>query len=237
DLRGAPDGARRGGRGVVRGCPARGPEAGGLPRQGGQGRCRSARAVRGRAARPGAAGRDAPEDLRHRRLPGDPPHVSCAHHHGDGQGLGDRHGRRPRGRRRRLRGQALPPTGARGPHAGRAAPRAPQCRGHPVRRRGARGRRRAARPGPARGLRSGRADQPAAQGVRAARAAPLQRRPGAHPGDAHRPRLGAPLRRGHEDARRPREAAAVQGRGDARQPGPHRHHPRPGLQVRGRSAL
>ena len=37
------------------------------------------------------------------------------------KGVGDRHGRRPRGRRRRLRDQALPAARAGGPHAGGAA--------------------------------------------------------------------------------------------------------------------
>ncbi len=47
-----------------------------------------------------------------------------ADHHGDGQGLRDRHGRRARGRCRRLRHQALPAARAGGPHAGGAAPAA-----------------------------------------------------------------------------------------------------------------
>ena len=55
--------------------------------------------------------------------------------------------------------------------------------------------------------------QPAAQGVRAARAAARERRPGAHPRHPHRPGVGRRLRRRHQDARRPRQAAAGQGRG------------------------
>ena len=54
--------------------------------------------------------------------------VERADHHGHGQGGRDRHRRRPRGRRRRLRHQAVPPARAGGPHAGRAAPPAPTTR-------------------------------------------------------------------------------------------------------------
>ena len=53
-----------------------------------------------------------------------------------------------------------------------------------------------------------RARAPAAEGVRAARAAARERRPGAHPRHAHRPGVGLRLRRRHEDARRARQAAA-----------------------------
>ena len=45
-----------------------------------------------------------------------------ADHHGDGEVDRARHGRRPRGRRRRLRLQAVPAARARLPDAGRAAP-------------------------------------------------------------------------------------------------------------------
>ena len=68
-------GARRRGRGVVRGRADGEPREGGLlghrrPRRG-----RGARAVRSRPARPRAPRRDAPQALRHRRLPGDPGRV------------------------------------------------------------------------------------------------------------------------------------------------------------------
>ena len=58
----------------------------------------------------------------------------------------------------------------------------------------------------------GDAVTPAAEGVRAARAAARERRPGAHPRHADRPGLGRRLRGRHQDPRRPRQAAAVQGR-------------------------
>ena len=72
----------------------------------------------------------------------------------------------------------------------------------------------------------------AAQGVRAAGAAAAQRRPGAHPRPADRPRLGCRLRRRHQDPRRAREAAALEDRAGAVDAALHRHRPRPGLQVR-----
>ena len=70
-------------------------------------------------------GPDAAQDVRRRRLPGHPDPFTRAHHHGDGQGHRDRHRRRPRDGGRRLRHQAVPPARAGGPHARRAAPRAP----------------------------------------------------------------------------------------------------------------
>ena len=77
----------------------------------------------------------------------------------------------------------------------------------------------------------------AAQGVRAARAPARQRRPGAAPRDADRPGVGHRLRRRHQDPRRPREAAAGQGRARPVAPHPDRHHPGPRLQVRGAQGL
>ncbi len=62
--------------------------------------------------------------------------------------------------------------------------------------------------------------RPPAQGVRAARAAARERRPGAHPRHADRPGLGPRLRRRHQDPRRARQAAAGQGRGRSRRPRP-----------------
>ena len=65
-----------------------------------------------------------------------------------------------------------------------------------------------------------------AQGVRAARAAAAQRRPGAHPRPAHRPGLGLGLRRRHQDARRPRQARPRQDRGRPGQPDAAAHRAR-----------
>ena len=99
----------------------------GLDREGftvqrGPRRGRGARHVRRRAARPGAARRDAAQGVGHRRVPRAAVAVERADHHGDGQGRRDRHRRRAGGRRRRLRDQALPAARAGRPHAGRAAP-------------------------------------------------------------------------------------------------------------------
>ena len=52
----------------------------------------------------------------------------------------------------------------------------------------------------------------------------------------HRPGVGQRLRRRHQDARRPREAAAEQDRGRPRQPHAPAHRAGAGLQVRGLSA-
>ena len=115
-------GARRRGRGVVRG------RADGEPREGGflghrrSRRGRSPRAVRSRPARPRAPRRDAPQALRHRRLPGDPGRLCGADHHGHRQIHGARHRRRPRGRCGRLRREALPAARARLADASGAAP-------------------------------------------------------------------------------------------------------------------
>ena len=125
-------GARRRGRGVVRG------RADGEPREGGflgdrrARRGRSPRAVRSRPARPRAPRRDAPQAVRHRRLPGDPGRLCGADHHGDRQVHGARHRRRPRGRCGRLRREALPGARARLSDASGAAPHT-----GPVRRRAA----------------------------------------------------------------------------------------------------
>ena len=78
----------------------------------------------------------------------------------------------------------------------------------------------------------GRGGPAAAQGVRAARDVPAQRRPGADPGPADRPGVGRGLRRRHQDARRPREAAAGQDRDRPGQPAHPRDRARPRLQVR-----
>ena len=84
-----------------------------------------------------------------------------------GQGRRDRPRRRPQGRRRRLRRQAVQPTGAAGAHRGRAAPAPTRDRragaSGPARVREGRDRRR-----PTRGHRRGRADPPDHQGVRPA---------------------------------------------------------------------
>ena len=77
--------------------------------------------LRHRSARPRAARRDAAEAVGHRCVPAVAQDESGADHHGDGQGRRDRHGRRPRGRRRRLRDEAVPDARARRPHARRAA--------------------------------------------------------------------------------------------------------------------
>ena len=63
-------------------------------------------------------------------------------------------------------------------------------------------------------------------------AAARQRRPGAAPRHADRPGVGQRLRRRHQDARRPRQAAAREGRARPAEPDAHRHDPRPRLQVR-----
>ena len=127
------------------------------------------------------------------------------------KGIRDRHGRRARGRRRRLRHQAVPGARAGGPDAGGAASdRAPRAttstqdamvvgdvtldpERHEVRIRG-------------------EVTAAPAQGVRAAPRPARQRRPGADPRPAHRPGLGRGLRRRHQDPRRPREAPPGQGR-------------------------
>src|SRR5690606_38939732 len=83
----------------------------------------------------------------------------------------------------------------------------------------------------------GRAGAAPPQGVRAAGPAARERRSGPDPRPAHRPRLGRRLRGRHQDPRRARQAPPLQGRGGPVQPHPHRHHPRPGLQVRGPPGL
>ena len=133
-----------------------------------------------------------------------------ADHHAHRQRQRGRQGRRARARRRRLRHQAVLARAswspASGPCCAAAASREelvrPTRRGRP----GADGRR------PARRHRRRRAGGAAAEGVRPARAAAAQRRPGAHPRPAHRPGLGRGLRRRHQDPRRPRQAAARQDR-------------------------
>ena len=79
---------------------------------------------------------------------------------------------------------------------------------------------------------SGEPTPAAAQGVRAARDAAAQHRPGADPDAAHRPGLGQRLRRRHQDPRRPRQAAAGQDRARPGRPAAHRDRARAGLQVR-----
>ena len=77
-------------------------------------------------------------------------------------------------------------------------------------------RRRLARPRRAQVGLARRAAGAAAQGVRAAARAARQRRPGAAPRHADRPGVGQRLRRRHEDARRPRQAAAGEDRARSR---------------------
>ena len=113
------------GRGELRRGPVDRAAARGLRGRGGRRRVRGARPVRQGAARPRAARRDAAEDQRHRRVPPAAQAQPGADHHGDGQGRRDRHRRRPRGGRRRLRHQAVPDPRARGAHPGRAAARRP----------------------------------------------------------------------------------------------------------------
>ena len=85
---------------------------------------------------PRMSGIDVCREIRHRS--------ERADHHGHRQGRRDRHGRRPRGRRRRLRDQALPPARAGGPHARGAAARPRRAADAPApTRRRHRGRRRA----------------------------------------------------------------------------------------------
>ena len=80
---------------------------------------------------------------------------------------------------------------------------------------------------------NGDADHVAAQGVRPARVPDAQQRPGAHPRSVDRPGVGRRLRRRHQDARRARQAAALEDRGRPGQPGPPGDGARPGLQARG----
>ena len=63
--------------------------------------------------------------LRPRRVPVDPGHLVGPDHHGHRQGHRDRHGRGARGRRRRLRHQAVPDARAGGPHPGGVPPLPP----------------------------------------------------------------------------------------------------------------
>ena len=74
------------------------------------------------AARPRAPRRDVAEGQRHRGLPAAAQADADADHHGDRQGRRDRHRRRPGGRRRRLRHQAVPAPRTRRPDASGAAP-------------------------------------------------------------------------------------------------------------------
>ena len=71
-----------------------------------------------------------------------------------------------------------------------------------------------------------------AEGVRTSRAAAAQRGPGTHPDATHRSRLGQRLRRGHQDPRRPHQAAAREDRARPEHAALHRDRARPRLQVR-----
>ena len=139
----------------------------------------------------------------------------------------------PRGRSRRLRHQALPAAGAGGPHAGGAAPGAPRPLRRPQRRR-ARGGRRPPRPRPSRGgdPRPRSVPMPLKEfellAILLANAGRVLTR------DTLIDRVwGSDYVGRHEDAGRPRQAAARQDRDRSRQPDPHRHHPGPGLPLRG----
>ena len=75
----------------------------------------------------------------------------------------------------------------------------------------------------------------AAQGIRLARIPDAQQRAGADPRTADRPGLGRGLRWRHQDARRPRQAPAVQDRGRPGQPGAPGDGAGTGLQAGGLS--
>ena len=81
-----------------------------------------------------------------------------------------------------------------------------------------------------------RAVDAAVEGVRAAPRAARQRRARAAPRHADRPRVGQRLRRRHQDARRPRQAAALEDRAGPGEPDADRDDPRARLQVRTRVA-
>src|SRR6476469_337644 len=170
-------------------------------------RRRGPRALRRRAARPRAARPQPPRRRGPRPLSRVEGRGRRADHHAHGAGHRARPGRRPRARRRRLRGQALQRRGGRGPDPRRAPPdrragaRPPRAAG----RRASHDRRR----GPARVGGRRRAD-PVAQGVRPARRARPSRRSGGHARGADAPAVGRELVRLDEDARRPRRLAAAQ---------------------------
>src|SRR5262249_35267628 len=123
---------------------------------------------------------------------------------------GGRPRRRARGRRGRLRDEAVLAPRARGPHEGDPSPRRASARARPDR-----ARRRDAEPG------DPRRDDRRASG-RPARVLPLQPGRGALPGRAARPRLGRLLPGRHADGRRARRAAAPQARPARPDPDPTR---------------
>ena len=216
--------------------PDRRPQARGLPRAGRPRRRRGARPVRRRAARPRAARRDAAEGVGHRRVPRAAVALERCRSSWS----------RPRAPRSTpsSASRSAPTTTSPSPTA--CASWSPACgpccaARRPTSRAGAR-----ARGDVARGRRRARSTPSATRCVIRGEQVSLplkefellgpaarERRPGAHPRHAHRPGVGRRLRRRHQDARRAHQAAARQGRGRPADPTPHRHHPRPRLQVRG----
>ncbi len=183
----------------------------------------AARGLRPPAGRRRADRHHAAGHRRVRAVPLAAPLERRADRHGHGPGRHPRRGRRARGRRRRLPHEAVRTEGAVGPHPGAAAP------GPPV----------DARATPACASATSRSSRTKGKVLlRAARAASHQDRvpaavragvepgPGVQPRGAARAGVGLRLLRRRPARRRPRAAAAHQGRGRPGQPAPRRHGPR-----------